>query len=136
MACPKPTIVALAGHARTMTKRFVLELDAETILRLQVVDNVQIQCMEGALWITHDEHPRDIVLRRGEGCWVRRKGAVIQAVPYARVAILGSAPCLHSAAFSSAFALALKAIWPPAGVGGGRCQERGEGQKVLHREEA
>lgn len=101
-----------------MTKRFVIELDAETILRLQVVDSVQIQCMEGALWITHDEYPQDIVLRRGEGWWVRRKGAVIQAVPYARVAILGSAPCLH------------------AGVGGARCQERGEGPKVLHREEA
>jgi hypothetical protein len=91
-----------------MARRFVIELDAETILRLKG-SSVQIQCMEGGLWITHDKHRDDIVLRQGESHWVLRKGAVLQAVPYARVAIMGSAPCLHGATFGSTFALALKA---------------------------
>lgn len=69
-----------------------LRLAARAVHRIDDVHGLQLRCNEGALWLTLDHDPRDVILEAGEtfhGTEHRR--GVVYALQDARLSVTGNA---------------------------------------------
>jgi hypothetical protein len=66
----------------------IIHLEADDVLPLRDVKGGRITCVSGALWITEDGNPNDIVLEPGASHEVTRKGTLLlQAVRPSQFAV-------------------------------------------------
>lgn len=65
----------------------VIELRELGLLRLPKLHGARLVCVEGALWITHDNDPNDLVLQPGAEYALSRNGALVQALRASRFSI-------------------------------------------------
>ena len=80
----------LLHGARTISKGAIRHVHAENGRRVEVVS--------GAIWITQDGDPRDIVLESGDGFAFDRNGdALLSAFADSRYLVLDASPGLASA---------------------------------------
>ncbi len=74
-------------------ERFRLELAAGEVLRLEAASAFDVACEEGRVWLTEENHRRDVWLTAGQGARLSGCGvAVLEAVHCARIRI--GAPAL------------------------------------------
>jgi hypothetical protein len=69
-------------HARkaTMTRRFVdssIPLNTGELLDINDGEGLTVECLEGAVWITQSNDPRDVVLNAGESFVLDRPGLAL-----------------------------------------------------------
>jgi Protein of unknown function (DUF2917) len=69
-------------HARnaTMTRHFVdssVRLNTGELLDIDDGEGFTVECLEGALWITQSNDPRDIVLRAGQSFVLDKPGLAL-----------------------------------------------------------
>lgn len=77
----------------------VIELKRNALLPLQDSKGVRLVCLEGTLWITHEDHQDDIVVHTGDSYEVAHDGStLIQAMDAARIAVEGSVQIFRAAA--------------------------------------
>jgi hypothetical protein len=81
-------------HARkaTMTRHFVdssVRLNSGELLDIDGGEGFTVECLEGAVWITQSNDPRDIVLKAGQSFVLDKPGLalVCAAAGPARVAV-------------------------------------------------
>lgn len=67
-------------------QRVVLQLQRDALLPLRGLHGATICCLEGALWVTHDADPNDVVLQPGQACALGR-GATVQAFEASRMSL-------------------------------------------------
>ena len=73
-------------RARSASETRALERDA--IERFPGVSDLQLQCLAGCLWITHDGDPKDVILAPGQICDVReRRRVLIHALEFSTYVI-------------------------------------------------
>ena len=66
----------------------IIHLEADHILPLREAKGGRITCVSGALWITQDGDPNDVVLEPGASHEVTRRGTVLlQAMRPSRFAV-------------------------------------------------
>jgi hypothetical protein len=63
----------------------IFELEGDGMLRFARLDDATIACLEGALWITLRNDPRDITLEPGASCRLSGAVVLVQAVRRSRV---------------------------------------------------
>lgn len=79
--------------------RFVIELKRNALLPLQDSKGARLVCLEGTLWITHQDHQDDIVIHTGDAYEVPHDGTtLVQAMQAARIAVEGSVQIFRAAA--------------------------------------
>jgi hypothetical protein len=69
-------------HARkaTMTRHFVdssVRLNTGELLDIDDGEGITVECLEGAVWITQSNDPRDIVLKAGESFALDKPGLAL-----------------------------------------------------------
>jgi len=97
------------------TKFASIQLSAGAVSYHEALGGQSIRCIRGALWVTQDGDPRDIILGPGERYEIDRPGGVVisafedsecwfEAVPACHsrhAATIASARRLHSPAFAA-----------------------------------
>lgn len=74
-------------------KNLSLNLERQGMLKLPVNAPVSVSCLEGAVWITLDNDPRDIVLEVGDVFNApAHRQAIVYALKPSRVAVTALAP--------------------------------------------
>jgi hypothetical protein len=68
--------------------RFALSLDRQAVFSLDDTEQIQLECDEGAVWITLDNDPRDIILTPGQRfCAPAHRHALVYALEDARIRV-------------------------------------------------
>lgn len=66
----------------------VFELQGDAFMPLRgVAKGTTVACLEGALWITRDGDPNDVVLQAGQTYKLPASGAAVQALCPSRVVV-------------------------------------------------
>ena len=69
-------------------KRVVIELEPHSVLPVREARGARLQCIDGAVWITEEGNPHDVVLEHGEAHALADDGrTVVQAMGAARIAL-------------------------------------------------
>jgi hypothetical protein len=72
----------------TANTRFALSLDRQALFSLDDTEQIQLECDEGAVWITLDNDPRDIILTPGQRfCAPAHRHALVYALENARIRV-------------------------------------------------
>lgn len=61
--------------------------------RIDAGKGLRVQCLNGTLWLTQDNDPRDIVLEAGDGATIERDGlSIVSALSDAQFLLLYGLP--------------------------------------------
>lgn len=92
-----------------------LSLPKSAIHAIERPQGWRIECVRGTVWVTHDSHPRDLVLTAGEGhTCVRSSRVLLQALE--PVVVRLEAPARRAwpaSAWGAAWCVALRRLVPP-----------------------
>lgn len=78
---------ACSWREAAMSTQQVFRLDQDALLRLPYGRGTSVACLEGAIWVTHDDDLHDVILEPGTPLRLRRDRAILQALRPATVAI-------------------------------------------------
>jgi len=71
----------------------VISLEAGELLRLESDRGIDVRCESGKIWITREEDPRDLWLRKGESALVAPRGlTLVEAVGITRLRLGHATP--------------------------------------------
>ncbi len=82
---------AAATHSPSLGLAIARTIERGSILRIPRPKGVHIECLAGALWVTQDNDPRDIMLAPGEDCLLSGRARVlVQALEHSQLRLRGS----------------------------------------------
>jgi len=76
-------------HNASMSyNRVIIELEPHSVLPVREARGGRVQCIDGAVWITEEGNPNDVVLQHGDAHALADEGrTVVQAMGAARIAL-------------------------------------------------
>jgi hypothetical protein len=83
------------------SSELLVELPRHGLLDIKDGEGLAVACIEGTVWITQSDDPRDIVIRAGQSFLLDKQGLALVAAPAGRATIVvrRSSPDVHLVQF-------------------------------------